>query len=50
MQGEWEEPESIFLNPQGWITDKLIHKQKETRVKQIVDSAFDKSQMFIQRF
>lgn len=50
MQGEWEEPESIYLNPQGWITDKVVHRSKEIRVKQIVDSAFDKSQMFIQRF
>jgi len=47
MQGEWEEPESIFLNPQGWITDKVIQKTKDQRVKFIVDSAFEKSQLFI---
>jgi hypothetical protein len=51
MQGDgWEEPESIFLNPQSWIADKEVHRTKEARVTAIVESAFAKSSLFIARF
>ena len=47
---QWEEPDSLVLNPFSWINENKLYLDQKDIVKEILETSFDKAKMFLTRF
>ena len=46
----WDEPDQLALDPFQWINENEFYTDKKEKVKESIESAFDKAKVFLTRF